>query len=227
MKKRFHLPYLRGISLSLLILAMFCYTVNALEPPKISEKKTVSMSAAMSELQEKALNCKYNTKLNAPFNQASSGINEDIKLDTGDLSIGTELVSAQGKNGLNFNLSLSYSSQDASLYAEGTADKDGAKIILKGKTLIAYYDSFAPSGGYINTIGVPYAGKIGEQKTIEGQYIESETGNKLVFTGRYCYQGSESTILSTGGMRNVPRSLSANSSDDTFGDRLVDRHAAP
>ena len=217
MKKRFHSPYLRGIMLSLLILAMFCYTVNALEPPKISEKKTVSMSDAMSNLQAAALNSKYNTKLNAPFNQASSGINEDIKLNTGELSIGNELVSSEGKNGLDFDLSLSYSSQDASLYTEGTADAGGEKIILKGKTLIAYYDSFATDGGYVNTIGVPYTGSVGEQKTIEGKYIESETGNKLVFTGRYCYADSESTLLSASGMRNVTRALSKSSTDNTFG----------
>ena len=54
MKKRFHLPYIKGIITSLLIFSVFFFTANALEPPKISEKKTVSMSDAMSNLQEAA-----------------------------------------------------------------------------------------------------------------------------------------------------------------------------
>lgn len=217
MKKRFHLSYIRGVVLSLLILSVLCYTAAALEQPKISKKDTVSMSDTMSDMQNKALNCKYSTELNAPFNQASSGINEDIRLDTGELSIGTELVSAPGKNGLDFKLSLNYSSGDASLYAESTADESGAKIILKGKTLIAYYDSFKPDGGYVNTVGVPYTGKIGEQKTIEGKFTEKETGNKLVFTGRYSYAGNEKKLFSTNGMRNIKRALSETEVSNTFG----------
>lgn len=60
----------------------------------------------------------YNIDLNAPFSKETSGTNENINIETGNLVVEKELLSVTGRNGMDLNLKLIYTIRDAKVYQE-------------------------------------------------------------------------------------------------------------
>ncbi|QIB70017.1 RHS repeat-associated core domain-containing protein [Aminipila butyrica] len=190
--------------------------VFSMNAPQIEGKKTVKMSRTLEDIKSGSLDSRYNTKLNAPFNQATGGIREEIRLDTGDLIIGKELINVSGKNDLNLELNLRYQASQASFYDETTRAEE-ISVVSKGKILIAYYDSFETDGSFRNTRGVPYQTQPGEKVTVEKEVNIKGTNEKLFFNGYYCYEGSEKNIYHAGNIKNSVREKSKGDYDSTFG----------
>lgn len=174
-------------------LLIFCGTAFA--------SSTTTVSELMEVLQEDKYSACYDMELNAPYGKESSGINENINPETGEVIVNKNIVSIPGVNGKDIELSLKYRSRDAKLYEETT--KSGNTDNSYGSTIIAYYDVFNGDGYWIKTGALKYTTS---EATILGE--TTIDGDKWVFNG-YLQYASGSSIKKSNNIKNAIREMSA------------------
>ncbi|MEA5039039.1 MAG: RHS repeat-associated core domain-containing protein [Clostridiaceae bacterium] len=194
----------KWIIMAVLVLLLAC-TCGI--PAYASSATTVS--SLMKVLTEEKKDSIYNVDLNAPFSKETSGIRENVSTETGALIVSNNILSIPGRNGMDLNLNLVYSSQNAKVYDEGYASASISNSY--GKTVVAYYDVYDSNGYWLRTGALSYS----STETILGSTTIS--GETWTFTGYLEYSGGTSLVTSSSIANAVKAKNGTYAARDVFG----------
>jgi len=170
-----------------------------------------TVSELMEVLKEEKKEAVYDIKLNAPFAKATSGVNETVNIETGEVMVENQIFSLPGRGGKDLSVNIKYRSRDAKLYDEGTTSASTDNDY--GRNIIAYYDVFDSNGYWLRTDSLLYTTS---DTTILGEAaIFTET---WVFTGELQYESGTSILKSSSIANNAREKSAAAAARSAFGE---------
>jgi len=196
-------------NIRILLICLAVATLFGLPHNAFAAATDTTVTSLMTVLAEEKNDSVFNVDLNAPFAKETCGVREQINPETGELTIYSSLLNIPGRNGMDLDLALRYSSRSAGLFDERTKCAD--TLNGYGQSIVALYDVFDSSGFWLRTDALLY---LPLDMISSSVAMGSET---WIFTGNLQYQSGTTLITAANIMNYASAQSFADESSYIFG----------